>query len=175
LKINIVNISEEGLTLQFSRGDNYYFDLLSEKGKSEFSHGKVEVRCSLKKIRETVFIDGEIDTIVDLACCRCLESASLVIKNNFRYTLIPPNKNLLQEEAELSSEDLDFGYYHDDIIDLDPIIYEQIILQMPMKILCQESCKGLCPHCGINLNMASCPCRKESANGKFAALTKLKI
>lgn len=175
MKINVINIPEDGLMLQFSKEDNYYFDILSEKEKTEFSHGKVEVNCSLKKILETVVIDGEINTTVILTCCRCLEPASFIVKTDFRYTLVPMDNKRLSEEMELCSEDLDFGYYQECIIDLDPIVYEQILLQIPMKVLCQENCKGLCPYCGINLNMASCSCHKESSNGKFSTLKNLNI
>ncbi len=175
LKINIVNIPEEGLTLPFSKEANYYLDILSEKEKNEFSHGRVEVKCSLKKIRETVMIEGELETFVNTNCCRCLEPTSIAVKNGFRYILMPANNKRLSEEMELCAEDLEFGYYEGDFIDLDPIIYEQIILPIPMKVLCQESCKGLCPHCGINLNMASCHCHIANTIGQFAVLKKLKI
>ncbi|HQP29583.1 MAG TPA: DUF177 domain-containing protein, partial [Syntrophales bacterium] len=62
-----------------------------------------------------------------------------------------------------------------DTLDLDPIVYEQILLQIPLKILCREDCRGLCPHCGANLNDGPCRCPEEAVDGRFSALKKLKI
>ena len=52
---------------------------------------------------------------------------------------------------------------------------EQIILMMPLKPLCDETCKGLCPRCGANLNREACTCSTDTVNSPFAVLAKLKI
>jgi uncharacterized protein len=78
-------------------------------------------------------------------------------------------------EEELSPEDLEYGFYQDDVIDLDGLLFEQIVLQIPIKILCTDTCKGLCPHCGININMASCSCHAEFIDERLAVLKKLKV
>ena len=58
-------------------------------------------------------------------------------------------------------------------IDLKEAVREQILLNMPNKVLCKDDCLGLCPDCGINLNKESCDCGKNKINPKFAALSKL--
>ena len=121
-----------------------------------------------------MFIDGTLETTVTANCCRCLEATHLPIKTSFRYTFIPEKKGSKQED-ELSTEDLEYGYYQDDVIDLDNLIFEQVMLQIPIKVLCTDACKGLCAHCGINLNTANCGCHAEFIDERLAVLKKLKV
>lgn len=174
MKIIINNIPEEGLNLQFHKDSNWFRNLLPEKEKNDFSLRDVDVSCIAKRIRENVFIDGTVETIVASNCCRCLEITHLPIKSNFRYTYVPAEDRGTEEE-ELAPEDLEYGYYHDDVIDLEAIIFEQIMLQIPMRILCADTCKGLCPHCGNNLNASSCSCQADFINERLAVLKKLKV
>ena len=106
-------------------------------------------------------------------CCRCLETSRLPLQATFKYTFSPAPSEP-QEEMELNAEDLELAYYEEDTIDLDRVIYEQIMLQMPIKPLCRETCKGLCPHCGINLNLASCHCEAETFDERLAVLKKFR-
>ena len=92
----------------------------------------------------------------------------------FKCTFAPPPAES-QEELELSADDLDFAYYEEDTIDLDVLVFEQVLLQIPIKPLCKDDCKGLCPHCGINLNVASCGCKSEDFDERLAVLKKFKV
>ena len=60
-------------------------------------------------------------------------------------------------------------------VDLEAIIREQIILMVPLKPLCQEDCRGLCPICGANFNRETCSCQVEKSDSPFAQLAKLKV
>ncbi len=59
-------------------------------------------------------------------------------------------------------------------MDLSPLIREQVLLALPTRPLCQEDCRGLCPHCGINLNRSACGCRVETVDPRLEALRSLK-
>lgn len=174
MKIIINNIPEEGINLQFHKDSDWFQNLLPEKEKRDFSLQGADVICSVKRIRENVFIEGDLQTTVTATCCRCLEISQFPINSKFKYTFVPA-KDRVTEEEELAPEDLEYGYYQDDVIDLDEIIFEQIMLQIPMKVLCTDTCKGLCPHCGINLNTASCSCHAEFIDERLAVLKKIKI
>ena len=171
MKICVTNIPEDELSLQFSKDGDWFHNLLPEKEKRELSLQKIDVSLSLKRLRDTVSILGNIKTIINVECCRCLEVISLPLNSEFKYTMFPGGDKE-REELELSPEDLEFGYYQDDTIDLNRIIFEQIVLQIPIKLLCKDSCKGLCLHCGINLNMASCDCHAGFVNERLAVLKK---
>ena len=96
------------------------------------------------------------------------------LKAEFSHTLLPED-GTVKEEIELKTEDLEVGYYSGEVIDLVPIRLEQILLQTPMKILCNESCKGLCSHCGINLNTANCDCRSGFIDERLSVLKHFKV
>jgi uncharacterized protein len=174
VKIIINNIPDEGLNISLHKDGDWFRDLLPEKEKRDFSIQKIEVFCQAKRIRETVFIDGSLETTITSNCCRCLEVTHLPVKINFRYTFVP-EKNRSKQEDELSAEYIEYGYYQDDVIDLDALIFEQVMLQIPIKVLCTDSCKGLCPHCGINLNTANCGCHTEYIDERLAVLKKLRV
>lgn len=174
MKINVSNIPAEGLKLQFSKDSKWLADLWPTNEKMDFTLHRSDFSCSLRKISETVFIEGKAATTVDLVCCRCLEVTTQILDTDFKYTFMPSQSHI-QEEIELSIEDLEISYYDNDLIDLDQIVFEQIALQLPMKALCTEFCKGLCPRCGINLNSESCNCHSKFVDERLTVLKKLNI
>jgi uncharacterized protein len=174
VKIIINNIPDEGLNISLHKDGGWFRGLLPEKEKKDFSIEGIDVLCQAKRIHETVFIEGSLETTVTANCCRCLEATHLPVKTNFRYTFVPEKKGSKQED-ELSTEDLEYGYFQDDVIDLDNLIFEQVMLQIPMKILCTDACKGLCAHCGMNLNTASCGCHTDFIDERLAVLKKLRL
>jgi uncharacterized protein len=174
VKIAVSNIPEDGMPVSFSKDGDWFGHYLPESVGDPYSLQTVEVSCFLKKIRETVYLEGQLKTTVSLPCSRCLEMTSLPVSCRFSY-IFSPSGGAQVEEQELSAEDMDTLYYEDETIDLDPIVYEQIVMNIPIKALCRDSCKGLCPVCGINLNEGSCQCRDQSGDPRFAILNKLKI
>jgi uncharacterized protein len=173
LKINVGHIPEEGLNLQFHKNGDWFHNALPETEKNELSLQRVDVVCFVRKLKETFFIEGSLETTAVANCSRCLDVATFPLKSTFRYTLVPADVQL-KEEQELSSEDLEYFFYEDDLIDLDAILFEQIMLQIPMKFLCSDTCKGICPHCGEDLNKTSCNCNTKVVNEKLAVLKKFK-
>lgn len=174
MQINIANIPEEGLELQFSKGEGWFFSILPEKDGANFSVRNVAVDCSLKRVLKNVAVNGSVRADIELECCRCLAQFDLPVEESFKYTFTQ-DSHTLSEEKELTYEDLEFAYYKDDIIELDQIIAEQIILQVPIKPLCSDSCKGLCLICGGNLNKETCSHREEKINNPFSVLKNLKV
>jgi uncharacterized protein len=78
------------------------------------------------------------------------------------------------EGAELQDRDLVVTFYKGDVLDLGGVIREQTLLAQPMKRLCREDCKGVCPTCGSNRNIKSCDCPKEAPpKTPFSSLSML--
>ena len=67
-----------------------------------------------------------------------------------------------EDGLELSSEDLDVLYYEDLVVSFDPLVEEQVQLELPLKALCREDCRGLCAICGADRNLAPCACKPPS-------------
>lgn len=174
LKINLTILPEEGLRLTFSEGAAWFKECFSDAELPEFSLVKADVTCLITKSGNTIYIRGELAAQISQECGRCLELATIPIAGDFAYTLVPA-KAEVAEDLELSADELETSYYRGDFIDLAPIICEQIVLQAPMKILCNDECKGLCPHCGINLNTGSCNCRSDVVDDRLAVLKKFRV
>jgi uncharacterized protein len=174
LKISVSKISEGGMDLRFEKDGTWFRGFLPEAEPFDSTLRAIAVVCSVKRIKETVYIEGSVTASAEAPCCRCLETTLLPIGSTFKYTFTPLPAEP-QEELELSADDLELAYYEEDTIDLDRVIFEQIMLQMPIKPLCGETCKGLCPHCGLNLNVASCRCESETFDERLAVLKKFKV
>ena len=173
MKIQVSLIPEEGRQLQYTLEGDWYREYL-QKGGIDFRIHPTRVDAEIHRILETVTLDIRVETALDLECGRCLEPFTLPVQSGFRYTLVP-SRNPEAQKEELSDEDVSFSYYQDDLIDLDALVYEQILLQVPMKPLCAEDCRGLCPQCGANLKTAPCPCRPEAVDSRLEALKKFKV
>jgi uncharacterized protein len=174
LKINLTILPEEGLRLTFSEGAAWFKECFSDDERPEFSLVKVDVNCMITKSGDTICIRGELAAKISQECGRCLEPATIPIGGDFVYTLVPA-KVEVAKDLELTAQELETSYYHGDFIDLAPMICEQIVLQVPMKILCTVDCKGLCSHCGINLNTGSCVCRSDVMDDRLAVLKKIRV
>jgi len=174
MKITVITIPEEGLSVQFSLAGSLFPDLVSEGGQADFALDKVDVVGSVRRYSQSIAFTGHLETVLKTTCGRCLEDAQLPIKADFSYTLLPA-AGTGKDEVELQAEDLEIVYYDGDVIDLAPMIAEQVLLQIPMKVLCGDTCRGLCPQCGMNLNMGNCDCQKDFSDPRWAVLKKIKI
>jgi uncharacterized protein len=169
LKINVFLIPEEGQSFVFSEDSAWFKECFKDSEHPDFTLDKIDVSCLITKTSGTVFIKGSFSALIDICCSRCLENTKQSIGGDFTYTLIPA-KAETREDLELNPEDLEISYYQGDFIDLTPIICEQIILQVPIKALCSEECKGLCQQCGTNLNTSSCICHLNFVDNRMAVL-----
>ena len=174
LKINVVTIPEEGLNFVLAEDGKWFKECFPDSDHLDFSVRKVDVKCRITKTSSTIFIKGNLSVLLGIYCSRCLEEVHLPVGGDFAYTLVPA-KPETTEDWELQAEELEISYYQGDFIDLTPIICEQIILQIPIKPLCSEECKGLCPHCGINRNEISCNCYLDFVDDRLAVLKNIRI
>jgi len=62
----------------------------------------------------------------------------------------------------------------EEILETDPILIEQLQLNVPMKPLCRADCRGLCPDCGADLNAGACSCAETRADPRWGSLAALK-
>jgi uncharacterized protein len=119
-------------------------------------------------------LKGRVAGEIELDCSRCLEPFTLPISTEFDLRYVPRTENTGEGEQEVEEDDLTTAFYSDEQIDLGHLIMEQFQLALPMKPLCKESCKGLCPQCGTNLNTGTCDCSQKWEDPRLAALRVLK-
>jgi uncharacterized protein len=79
-----------------------------------------------------------------------------------------------EEQKELEPDELLYEFFDGEVIEVDRLVAEQIFLALPVKVLCSEDCKGICPGCGANLNEEACRCRTADRRSPFAKLRLVK-
>ena len=120
-------------------------------------------------------LGGTVETVLRCRCCRCLREFSRRVSSSFDLLYLPqPEKSTPDMEIELKYDDMDVGFYDGVCLDVDLVAVEQIELSLPMRFICREECRGLCPNCGADLNLADCGCNRTPVNLKFSALQNLK-
>src|SRR5574340_370993 len=102
---------------------------------------------------------GRATTTLEVECSRCAESFRIHVDAPFDLAYLAQSENAGEGEREIGDDDLNTSYYQGESIDLGDLLREQFYLALPMKPLCAEDCKGLCPECGTNLNRGTCDCK----------------
>jgi uncharacterized protein len=134
----------------------------------------VVLSVAVRKDRMQFRLVGRVQTTVELACSRCLEDYALPVDEAFDVLYLPHTPAGAGEERAVEDDDLSTAFYEDNVIDLGQLMQEQCYLAVPMKPLCKEDCRGLCPECGTNFNTASCECRTSWADPRLAVLEQLR-
>ena len=116
---------------------------------------------------------GSLRTTLELACSRCLEPFPWEIDASLDLIYLPATENVGEGEIEVREDDLTSAFYRDNQIDLGQLMREQFYLSLPMKPLCRDMCRGLCPECGMNLNRETCSCVRRWEDPRLAALKTL--
>jgi DUF177 domain-containing protein len=132
----------------------------------------VDLRLKIYKDKERFRLVGSLSTVLELVCSRCVEPFQLPVNAPFDLRYLPQSANT-GDEREIEEDDLSEAFYRDDAIDLGQLMDEQFYLALPMKPLCREDCKGLCPNCGTNLNVDTCDCQVRWEDPRLAGLKAL--
>jgi len=128
--------------------------------KSSFSLHFSNVEKKLLKIEGSTQVD------IEIPCDRCLNG----VRITFPITI---NKELsiadLLEHSN-SGENEEFHYITGTELDVDKLIFGEILVDWPMKVLCNKDCKGICNKCGCNLNSEECECDRAELDPRMAAI-----
>jgi uncharacterized protein len=159
LRVPIPSIPPEGLEVKLELGENWFSRWREEDPKLEFTDAAVDGSVRLEKHGRDILVRGRLQGRLHLACSRCLEEFDAPVEGDFDLLLVPGPQPVRGEGEELSVSDLDLDYYTGEVVELEAILREQIILMVPLKPLCTEDCKGICPRCGAVLNQEACTCK----------------
>ena len=178
MKISVDHIQEKALTIQIDEPVDA-FPVLSgmQADGSCFFTGPVRGQVIAVREYDHLRVAGNVDVAVTLTCSRCLAAYETQIGSNFTifYRKGAMGLETDEEETELDDQDLVSATYSGDEIDLTHEIEEQVAMEVPFKPLCSETCKGLCPKCGNDLNLGECQCGRDDVNLKFSALKDFKV
>ena len=132
--------------------------------------GPLKVEATAELVGSEIRIRGRLETSLEACCDRCLVPVSLPVKQQFDLSYRPVSTMVRAEEVELPEDELEVGFFSGDGIELADVVTEQVILSVPMKVVCQKECRGLCPLCGANLNLGKCGCPPTLENSPFSIL-----
>jgi uncharacterized protein len=140
------------------------------------SRGRVELveeHHGKHKIIKDIRLRGGLATSVELGCARCLEPVQQELAREFELLYRPWGADAGRDE--LSVTEAEIGYYQGDGVLLEDVLREQVLLAVPLKVTCREDCRGLCPHCGKNLNQEQCSCAAPIEDPRWVALKDIRV
>jgi uncharacterized protein len=177
LPVDLEKISEhDGLLLDLRRPFDFFF--AEEDGVTGVSD--VEVNISLTRSGSEVFAAGTLRGTIKLQCGRCLADFEQEISATVEEPFFPKEHGVeidgraKDAEVDVEEDEGDVNVYEGDSLDLFAVLRDQLFLEIPLKPLCKEDCKGLCPNCGANLNATACGCKLKTTDPRLAVLKNLK-
>ncbi len=130
-----------------------YFELSGSKYKIT-RHNPLKLIISFMD-NNKIYLETGIDVSLIMPCDRCLDDVEVNIQTNI-------SKEIDMTESEESD------IFEDKLFNVEKFVYKEILIELPMKVLCSESCKGICNRCGTNLNRKTCDCDTTQLDPRMA-------
>lgn len=125
----------------------------------------LDVQLKVTNTGKSLLVKGKLEAECNVNCCRCLKE--------FPYQLSLEFEDEWVQEELVSQEQKDTAFiFSKDEFDIDNRIIEHILVHLPMKFICSENCKGLCPKCGADLNKTKCGCEDEDIDPRLEILSR---
>jgi DUF177 domain-containing protein len=144
--------------------------LLAASGRAQL----VEEHHGKRKLIKDIRLHGELATSLELPCARCLEPIVQQVGRKFDLLYRPQGADAGQEELSVTDAEAEIGYYLGQGLLLEDVLREQVLLTVPLKVVCREDCKGLCPTCGKNRNAEACSCAQQYEDPRWDALKEIR-
>lgn len=165
MRVNLVNVlSQEGRTEQL---DAELSGGIFDSGMEQYPIAEATpIHLRLTHTRKQVLqIAAEGTVAVWIPCGRCLEP----VKVDFPLT-IERQVDMKKTDRQRAEELDETSYIQDKELDVDQLVHNEILIHWPMRVLCKEDCKGICSHCGANLNRETCECSATEADPRMAVI-----
>lgn len=135
---------------------------LSERFDVESALVDAKIDGQISRLKDRYLVRGQINAVLSLNCDLCLDTFKVELNLSFDESF-----------SDDENSDEEFWDFSDKTIDLKPAVIANILLNMPMRAVCSDDCKGLCPKCGHNLNKGDCGCDTGYVNPQFEKLLTL--
>ena len=143
---------------------------LATSGRAEL----VEEHEAGRKVIQDIRLVGGFSVRIAVKCARCLEPVGSDLESSFDLLYRPRGIERRGPESSISEAETEISFYSGEGLALEEVLKEQVLLAVPLKALCREDCKGLCPGCGRNRNRESCDCAALASDARWAALGNLR-
>ena len=136
--------------------------------------GPVHLQCEISRNGFQTAIAGKIEARYEVDCSRCLEPVNVSLPLDFQIEFVDSEHFGSEGEHEIDPKNLSADSLATDHLDLHDVVREQLLLNLPERLVCREDCKGLCEVCGTNRNAKDCNCNSEEVDPRWSALKNLK-
>lgn len=123
--------------------------------------GPLNGRLRFRRTNQGILVDGLVQTTVEMSCVRCLEPCVLPVAFQLEEEFYPTIDVVTGITLPTTENELIFPISHTHELDLREALRQNLLLALPMQPICKETCAGLCPQCGKNLNQGACNCQPE--------------
>jgi uncharacterized protein len=162
--------------LELAPGAVDFSDEVKQQGPLAVS-GEAEVlheHRGPKDIVADIRIRGRFAGNFQVPCARCVEPVELPLAADFDLIFRPLEADADSPERSITAQETEIGYYLKDSLMLEDVLREQVLLSLPVRVLCKPDCKGLCPRCGVNRNSQTCHCEEGPSDPRWKALAGLR-
>jgi uncharacterized protein len=163
MKIQVGNLSEGIHTYQFH-------EKASELGLGEEFAGDIHVEATLDKTANQIALKGSVRAAGRFLCDRCAATFEKELAANYRMFYVWDG---MESDDSLDPSEVQVIPHGLSIIDLTDDVRQTAILSVPLKLLCRDNCRGLCPSCGMDLNTGACHCGEMESDSRWDALRSL--
>ena len=115
-----------------------------------------------RQVGDNIYVTADVDTTILVECRRCINPFEVDITTTLGLLFS------LGNESSESDED-DERYYDGETLDISEDVRRALVLEIPTWSLCSETCKGLCPECGMDLNTTECSCEMTDETSVHAS------
>lgn len=147
-----------------------FLEPIEKLGLENLFFGNIDVECRMDKSAHQIVINCDLIANSKAECDRCNIEFEEKLSSHFLISYLFTTKPENSEESNIK-----FLTPDEDKIDLSKDVIEYARLSIPLKRLCKDDCKGLCPNCGINLNEKQCNCRTDKNLDVWEPLKKIKF
>lgn len=134
----------------------------------------VEAVFKVDKQADNVYtLSGNLNVLAETACSRCGKLFPIDLGQHFEYVLRIGEEPEHSTEYQCSDDDCETLFLAEAVLESNEVLAEQILLAIPLRQLCNDSCKGLCEKCGIDLNHKKCQCGESNESSPFSILKTL--
>ena len=134
----------------------------------------VEEHHGKHKVIQDIRLKGRLDTSLEVACARCLDPVLHQVTRDFDLLYRPLGSDAGRDELSVTDAEAEIGYYQGVGLLLEDALREQVLLALPLKMICREDCKGLCPQCGKNWNESACSCTTPVQDPRWSGLKEIR-
>ncbi|UCD17613.1 MAG: DUF177 domain-containing protein [Candidatus Zixiibacteriota bacterium] len=131
----------------------------------------VKMRINLQKVKEEYYCHGLVSAQIEVECSRCLEMFKTELATEMECVI-----KTGEGKPVLSSGVMEECIYlkqNEHVVDLTDVVRQALTLALPLKPVCREECRGLCPNCGVNLNEEECDCSEDEIDERWEGLRNL--